>query len=625
MLVNGHEVKIANVTRPVFVYDGQCGFCRCWVSRWRHSVGDRVDFSPFQEVAEQYPQIGREAFSKAAHLIEPDGRVSRGAEAVFRTFATAKRKRWLLWAYQRVPGVAKVAEAGYGFVARNRPLVSKIIHCSADPTDDPRGMNVTRWAFLRALGVIYLLAFGSLQAQLLGLIGSDGIVPAQELLKSIAAKVGDERFHLLPTLCWIDASDAFLQFLCVGGMVLSGLLILDVAPAVVLFLLWAFYLSLSNVGNVFLQFQWDALLLETGLLAIFLAPLYVIRRRGRVPPGPSWIAVWLLRWLLIRLMFLSGAVKLGSGDETWRNLTALTVHYETQPLSNWVAWHFHQLPLWFHKFSCGLMFTIELVCPFLILLGRWGRRVAFGGFVFLQLCIILTGNYGFFNFLTLALCILLLDDGFWPNRMRRWFGRNGLVREWRWPGWLMTPLGAVVIVLTLMPALRRLGVKVEWPTAATEAYRFVSPANSFNSYGLFAAMTHSRPEIVVEGSDDGSTWKAYEFRYKPGDPMRAPPFVAPHMPRLDWQMWFAALSNVNEEPWFVFFCKRLLEGSPSVLGLIETNPFPDRPPRYVRAMLYDYRFTDKATHAANGRWWRRELQGVYCPPLDLKFFRRRRL
>jgi predicted DCC family thiol-disulfide oxidoreductase YuxK len=593
------------------------------VEQWRERTVGLVDFAAYQDVADQYPQVDRAALSKAAHLVEADDRISRGAEAIFRMLAIARRKRYLRWGYDHIPGFAALSETGYRIIAASRPLLSLFMSCAVNPTDDSRALRLTSWVFLRAIDIIYLLAFGSLLPQILGLVGSHGILPARNDLPLIAAQLGRARWWEFPTLCWLDSSDAFIRGLCITGMVLSGLLILDIAPALVLALLWICYLSITHVGSVFLNFQWDALLLEAGLLAIFLAPLHLRPKRGQ-PASPSLIVVWLLRWLLFRLMLLSGVVKLASGDPVWRDLSALTVHYETQPLSNWVAWHFHQMPLWFSKLSCGIMFLIELALPFFIFMGRFMRRIAFGGLVFLQvMIIIITGNYGFFNLLTLALCLLLLDDGAWPRRLRLWHARNGVLYGWRWPAWLMAPAAAMIVLLTTIPALRRVDRSMHWPETLMEVYRATTPFRCFNSYGLFAAMTHSRPEIVVEGSDDGLTWKAYEFRYKPGELTRAPPFVAPHMPRLDWQMWFAALGQVQRERWFVYFCKRLLEGSPEVLGLMATNPFADRPPKYVRALLYDYRFTDRATRLSDGSWWMRELKGVYCPPLDLDFFRRR--
>src|SRR5437016_9379556 len=270
---------------------------------------------------------------------------------------------------------------------------------------------LARWLWLRLLGLTYLIAFVSLSTQIDGLAGHNGILPAVDYLEAVRERIGPERYWRLPTFCWLDAGDGFLHFQCAAGTVLSLLLIAGFLPVPALVFLWAIYLSLSTVCRDFLSFQWDILLLETGFLAIFLAP-------RRWPPGfsretaPSLTVLWLCRWLLFRLMFMSGAVKLLSGDATWSKLTALTFHYETQPLPTWVGWYAHQLPVWFQKISVAIMFGIELVAPFLILCGRRPRQIACGAFVLLMLLISLTGNYCFFNLLTVALCVLLLDDAF---------------------------------------------------------------------------------------------------------------------------------------------------------------------------------------------------------------------
>ena len=246
---------------------------------------------------------------------------------------------------------------------------------------------LVRWLFLRLLGVTYFIAFLSLNAQLPGLIGSNGIMPAQQVMHAIeqnTTALGLNPFHTSPTLCWLSAEDGFLRGLCVAGVALSALVIFNIAPAPCLFLLWLLYLSLAQASTVFLGYQWDNLLLETGLLAIFFAPLRVWPNLARESP-PSRVVLWLLRWLLFRLMFSSGMVKLLSGDATWHNLTALTFHYETQPLATPLAWYMHQLPLWFHKISCAGMFLLELVLPFLIFLPRRPRVLAFWGFLLLML------------------------------------------------------------------------------------------------------------------------------------------------------------------------------------------------------------------------------------------------
>ena len=439
-----------------------------------------------------------------------------------------------------------------------------------------------------------------------------------------ARGIGLERCHLLPTLCWLDSSDGFLRFQCAAGAVLAVILIVGIAPAPCLALLWLLYLSLTAVGRDFLGFQWDNLLLEAGLIAIFFAPLQLWPRPSREAP-PSRPVLWLLRLLLFKLMFSSGCVKLLSGDPNWRNLTALTFHYQTQPLPTWVGWYANQLPLWFQKASCLAMFGIELGAPFLIFAPRRLRFCGGAAIAFLQVLILLTGNYTFFNLLTLALCLLLLDDfslaKFVPARLRPAFApatrHPSRVAPGRWPRFIIAPLAGVVIILSLFQMGLMFGMRPGWLFPVAVADEWLAPFRSFNGYGLFAVMTTDRREIIVEGSNDGVNWLPYEFKYKPGGLDRRPAFVAPHQPRLDWQMWFAALGDYRQNPWFANFCERLLQGSPEVLALLGKNPFPNHPPRYIRAEFYDYRFTDFAERRATGDWWKREFVGEYLPPISL--------
>jgi hypothetical protein len=316
-------------------------------------------------------------------------------------------------------------------------------------------------------------------------------------------------------------------------------------------------------------------------------------------------------------MFASAVVKLTSGDPSWRHATALQYHYETQPLPTWTAWFMHQLPAWCQRLSALFMFAIEGLSPFLIFAPRRLRIAAAVGIVSLQLLILATGNYAFFNLLALALCVALLDDAVWPAGWRRRFER-ARSRPKTLPGWIVVPTTLALFGLSLYPMARAFHSSADYLGPIRDLYRVTAPLRIVNPYGLFQVMTTRRPEIEIEGSDDGVTWKAYRFRWKPGPLDRRPEFVAPHQPRLDWQMWFAALADFQQEPWFLSFCQRLLEGSPPVLALLDENPFPRAPPRFVRATLYEYHFTDSTTRRATGAWWRRERLGPYGPALALQ-------
>ncbi len=607
--------------RPLLVYDGDCSFCRLWIERWKTTTGDQVRYEPFQQVASQFPEIPREEFTRSVQLILPSGEVFSAAHAVFRALAFARGHGWMLWLYRRVPGVALASEGAYGFIARRRNPLYKLTRLLWGDHFESPDFVLTRGIYLQLLGVVYFFAFLSLVTQITGLIGTDGLAPVGNYLQLIRENLGAAGYWRFPTLCWLSSTDAFLHFLALGGVLLAVLLIFDVATLPVLILLWMFYLSISTVGQDFLNFQWDALLLEAGFLAIFFAPARLwLRRSGGA--APSRLFLWLNRLLLFRLVFSSGAVKLQSGDPTWRNLTALEYHYETQPLPTPVAWYLHLLPAWVQKASTAFTFFVELIIPFLIFAPRRLRFLGGGFLILLQLLIALTGNYAFFNLLTLALCLLLFDDAF----LKRWLPQRLIhlrreddkpVPESRLCRWMTAPVGAVVLLAALTQMA--LMFRADWlPSPALELQQTIEPFRVVNSYGLFAVMTTSRPEIIIQGSDDGIAWRDYEFKCKPGNLKRAPPWVEPFQPRLDWQMWFAALGSYRGEPWFASLMFRLLQGSPEVLALFGSNPFPKAPPRYVRAVVYDYYFTDWSERHAQGKWWRRDLQGLYFPVATLE-------
>ncbi|HVM94755.1 MAG TPA: lipase maturation factor family protein [Candidatus Acidoferrales bacterium] len=488
------------------------------------------------------------------------------------------------------------------------------------------GDVLTRRFFLSALAIVYGVAFVSLWVQVDGLIGSQGILPAQQLIDA-GAQLGKERWLRLPTLAWfVGASDPVLHGACALGTALSVLLMIGIAPMWTAAGAWLLYLSLYTICRDFLGFQWDILLLEAGFLAIFYAPPWVLS-----PGSKAWSAeparpiLWLLRLLVAKLMFLSGVVKLSGGDSTWRNLTALTYHYETTCLPTWTGWYMHQMPLWFHQISAVGMFVVELIAPLGVFGPRPLRLFAAVAFTALMLFIGATGNYGFFNLLAIVLCLPLLDDRIFSRLLRPLTRRLpesrsrpfGTKPSRGWPLLLTVPLAGILVVLNTVPLARALRLAIPWPTPIVRLYQLQAPLQIVNSYGLFARMTTERPEIIVEGSDDGQNWKAYEFRWKPGDVKRRPRFVQPHMPRLDWQMWFAALGSYETSRWFLPFCVRLLQGSRPVLDLLQSNPFADRPPRYLRATLYDYRFTDREQRRSTGAWWRRQRLRAYIPVLEL--------
>lgn len=608
--------------KPLFVYDGDCGFCRAWITRWQASTGDRVDYAPYQEVADDHPDISRAAFESAAQLIDVDGQVYAGAAAVIRALDYARGKRWMRRAYDHLPGARFVCDHTYRLVAGHRRSLSWITRLLwGDVTEPTTFVHTRRW-FLRLLGVVYFVAFLSLGVQVLGLIGQNGIMPAAEYLDWVGERLGDGRYWRAPTLCWFDASDQTLQWMCYGGAGLSALLVLGVTPLPITILLWAMYLSLVTVGSVFMHFQWDILLLETGFLAIFLAPPRLRLQRADSAP-PSRIMILLVRWLLFRLMFQSGVVKLTSGDVSWADLSALTLHYETQPLPIWTSWYAHQLPLWMHQVSCVAMFAIELVVPFMLFAPRRVRHLACLLIAGLMFTIAATGNYTFFNLCTLVLCVGALDDS--VLRRLNPFTRRGdsiqtttTPRRFRLRNVVIVPVALIIALVSTVQGVRNIWGRDAVPAEVVRYTAYAGPFKSISSYGLFRVMTKTRPEVIIEGSNDRRTWLEYEFWWKPGDVNRPPGLVQPHQPRVDWQMWFAALGHHQRNPWLIRMMRRTLEGSPDVLAFYRHNPFPDAPPRYIRAVRYQYHFTDRETRRETDAWWRRDQRRIYSPILDAR-------
>jgi predicted DCC family thiol-disulfide oxidoreductase YuxK len=604
--------------RSTLIYDGDCRFCARWVERWRITTGERVRYLTAQEAAAEFPEVAENPSFDAVQWIGAEGDRWSGAPAVFAALATSSAMgRTLLSLYQRTPWFARTADTAYRLVARHRMFFSQFTRLLWGADVRPPTFAVSTWIFLRLLGLIYLMAFLSYGMQLSGLNGNHGILPASEFFRMARQVLGSEAFLRLPSVCWLGASEAALQAWCGVGIIASLVLLAGFLPLLCLVVLWTIYLSLTVAGQTFYQFQWDILLLEAGFLAIFLSPVG-LRLDG--PANPPRAAHFLVVWLLFRLIFSSGVVKLTSGDPTWAHGTALDYHYFTQPLPTPLAWYAQQLPSWWQGLSVWSMFFIELGLPFLLFGPRNLRLLAAAGIAALQLAIALTGNYGFFNLLTLPLCLACVDDAVWRGlTSRRWSFDSSLPGRTRFLSRKFVLLVAVVVfLLSLVPlaAVFRRRVPLLEPLMA--AYEVVAPLRTINGYGLFAVMTTERKEIVVQGSEDGVVWKTYTFRFKPGDPHRAPPWVAPYMPRLDWQMWFAALGTAEQNPWFLRLLQRLLEGSPSVTGLLAENPFPARPPAYVRALSDQYTFTTPTERKQTGNWWKVEPAAIYCPAVSLE-------
>ncbi|MHB8884079.1 MAG: lipase maturation factor family protein [Methylovirgula sp.] len=597
-----------SVSRPTLLFDGNCGICRSWVAYWRALTEERIIFRPYQEAAGEFPALAEEDLASAIVLIEPDGQAFWGAAATFRLLRQTPGRGVWWWVYAHVPGFAAISEVAYSFLARRRGLLAALTGLLWGQERLPERMALVRFVFLRCFGAIYVSAFVALSVQIRGLVGHAGLLPLGPYLAAAHAGWGTAAYWRLPTLFWLNSSDLALQVACLLGAACGIFVIFGVFVRAALVCAFILYLSLVYAGQIFTNYQWDQLLLEAGFLAIFLT-------------SGAPLVIFLFRWLVFRFLFLAGVMKLLSGDPSWRHLTALDTHFWTQPLPAPLAWPASELPPILLHAGTGATLVVELILVFLIFLPRRPRMLAAWSVLVFQMMIIATGNYNFFNLLTMLLCLFLFDDQvlrrFVPARLVSYAQAHAPQ-----PGGVARSI-AVVLAIIVIPV----GVDRIWQAFAHHDLpmvglltKAVSPLLIVNPYGLFPTTTVTRPEIVIEGSDDGQSWRPYALPYYPGPLKRAPSWNIPYQPRLDWQMWFAAYGNATDNPWFVALMRALLENRPAVLALFADTPFPKHPPRYVRAELFDYRFADPAQWARSGQWWQRRLAGLYFPPISLAAF-----
>lgn len=462
--------------------------------------------------------------------------------------------------------------------------------------------------FLRAIALIYLAAFASAALDITGLVGETGILPAGDYLDAVRRYYGDLAWLRVPTLFWIDHSDRALLAVTYAGCLIAVLLFFGWRPLLCTSLLFVCYLSLFRVGQVFFNFQWDILLLEAGLLSIFLTQ------------GPSRLLVLLFHWLLFRLRFFSGLAKILSEDPTWSNLTTLQYYFETQPLPHIGSWYAHHLPDWLLRAGTGATLFVELVVPFFIFLPRPFRLFAAGATILIQVLIIATSNHNFINLLTIALCLFLLDDRAlrWvPDRLARITkAARGRIATTALHRVLLLPLAIAVLVTSLHVSVEFFSQQPRTEGALKTFSDVVRTWGQGNVYHVFPNMQTERHELTIEGSNDGQEWKAYRFKYKPNIASDTPAFIVPLHPRLDWMIWFIPPQNPAMRPWFQAFLWQLHKGSPSVTALLAHNPFPDQGPRHLRVLSHRFRFSTAEARAREGHYWQTEYLGEFprVPP-----------
>jgi lipase maturation factor 1 len=503
---------------------------------------------------------------------------------------------------------------------------------------------IPRWIFLRALGLIYFSAFFSLVFQIRGLIGPQGILPAADFLPAVAHEFpGNYRFWFAPTLLWYSASSHMLIFLCWAGMIASLLAVINFWPRVSLFICFVCFLSFVAAAREFSGYQSDGMLLEAGFLALFFAPAGFRPGWGESSP-PSRASMWLLQWEWFRIYFESGYVKLASGDPQWRHLTAIIDYYQNGPLPTWIGWYAAHLPRAVHVGTAALTLALELVIVWMLFLPRKFRIILFLIVTPWELAIILTANYTFLNYLVLFLGFLLLDDKFLTRYLPRWMKKpdpslapaqlepasleSKKIEYKKKASWSSLPerftrfqLSVVIVVLFWIfyaTTARLIWLFIPSAPIPTSPVAALEPFRIANQYGLFARMTPNRYEIEFQGSNDGQNWTTYQFRFKPQDIDKAPRIYAPYQPRFDWNLWFASLAPWNESSIVPRTEGRLLTNDPDVLRLFASNPFPNAPPKQVRAIIWQYWFSSEAEKHAQSVWWRRQLLGPYAPTIEME-------
>jgi hypothetical protein len=467
-----------------------------------------------------------------------------------------------------------------------------------------------RWLFLRALGVIFFSAFYALAFDIRGLIGDRGILPAHLYLRQLSAIYGVvHRLWYAPTVFWISAGDAALTVVVWAGLLCSLLLIANVWPRLAVGLCTLFFLSCIGVLQDFSSYQSDGMLLEAGFISVFFAPGGIRPGLGITSP-PSAFSLFMLRWEWFRIYFESGVVKILSGDPHWRNFTAMDDYYQNAPLPSWPGWYVQHLPHWYHASTVVITFVVELLVVWLVFLPRKFRVACFAIATALQIGIITTANYGFLNYIVLALGVLLLDDRVLERVRLKLPAAVPQRADWSRRARMYRIFETSVLGILLYATV---GAFLFGGSTSILALpnRLLDPFRVANAYGLFAVMTPARYEIEFEGSNDGKSWTAYPFRYKPQDVATHPGFLGLYQPRFDWNLWFASLEPWQASRWVVLAQERLAEGSPAVLSLFKRDPFGGKPPAMVRSILWQYWFTDLATMRQTGAWWRRQEIGAF--------------
>jgi hypothetical protein len=493
-------------------------------------------------------------------------------------------------------------------------MIEKVGKYILEQSKSTSGYWLTRFVLLRFLGLIYLFAFISLATQVIPLIGSDGLLPADQFIDQVEQSSGSKlsAFSRLPTVFFFGISDGALIALSILGIIISLIVLAGFANSILLASLWVTYMSFVHIGQLWYSYGWEIQLLETGFLAIFLVPLLDLKPFPKT--SPPVIIIWMFRWLAFRLYLGTGLIKM-RGSECWKDFTCLFYHYETQPIPNGLSRYFHFMPEWFHKLGVLYSHFASLVAPFFIFWGKIGRYVAGSILILFQIILLTNGNYAFLNVLALVALIAVFDDKFFKKILPKFLVKKAMIAEKN--AILSKDQYSISCIVAIFVIMLSVPVVVNLLSSNQAMNTSFNQLHIVNTYGAFGSIGHVRNELIIEGTheeilSDKTKWVEYDFKFKPGPIDKIPVQIAPYQPRIDWQIWFAAMSTYENEPWLIHFVWKLLHNDEGALSLIDKNPFKKTPPQHVRILRYRYEFASLDDPSI----WKRELTEVWLPPLS---------
>jgi len=629
------------------IWDGNCRFCELCADRFKYLAKGRIEFLPYQELKEKYPKAPDFDYQKSVYLFTKSGAFN-GAAAVFKYYNLIGKK-FLFLLYQKSKLFENISEFFYEVIARNRNKFKVIGHFFYGSNFLPDKYRISAWIYGRALGLVGFVAFLSFWLQADILIGSNGIIPFVDDLKEVEnylviSDSNSSKWSIRPTLLWFSKTDIWLNTIIGLGLFSSILLLLGIVPPISIAISWLCYLSISVVSEPFLNFQWDTLLLEAYLLSVLFVPWVIIDRKENLK-SPSLIGRYLIWLLIIKLMFESGLVKLtffsSEGTNAWRDLTALDFHYWTQPIPSWISYYLDLLPVFIDKASLWFMYYCELIVPFMIIFPRKIKRVACFSLIVFQVLIIISGNYGFFNLLSIVLCITLIDDQLIIKFFKNWNLQNNTIEIKSISYYIKNTFGSIILIFFIWTMLifikkdlhgsKPLNNKDELSFLNRKVLAFTQTTRSLNAYGLFRVMTIKRPEIIIEILGEDSLWVPIGFNYKPVEANKRPKLFFPHMPRIDWQMWFEALyfDRLKSDPFslstYQRFLKVIVEDDLSMDDLSLNSFFNDEDRKLLESLpkLNRDNFVNRFrvninNHINNSYWFARLLSKMVRQELVLK-------